>query len=394
MSAHAPTIQKTALFSLRKRWALFAGFCLSLLAAGYTCLQAAWEPGYAGRWLALAAALTAYLLVVFWRGLRQNHRPGEAVLLPDLGAGNILTLLRGALLAALAGFLLAPRPAGGLAWLPALIYTLAIAADYLDGYAARRANRVTRLGEILDMSFDGTGVLVAALLAVAYGQVPAWYLLVAAARPLFLAGEWLRRRQGMPVYPLPPSVRRRAFAGVQMGFVSVMLWPPFTPPGTHIAAALFALPFLAGFVVDWLVASGALRPAAQPADKRAGAFRRWLPLALRLAVVALNLAILWPRFRDFPAPLAFLTGPLLLGLLEVTVSILILAGIAGRMAAIAGLLLLGAEQVFASLVPGQIILAGVYTALLYLGTGQPALWQPEERWIYQRAGETRRPAKN
>ena len=34
-----------------------------------------------------------------------------------------------------------------------------------------------------------------------------------------------------------------------MGLLAVMLWPIFSPPGTHIAATLFALPFLAGFLL-------------------------------------------------------------------------------------------------------------------------------------------------
>jgi hypothetical protein len=35
-----------------------------------------------------------------------------------------------------------------------------------------------------------------------------------------------------------------------------MLWPIFRPPGTHIAAVIFAVPFLVAFAWDWLVVSG------------------------------------------------------------------------------------------------------------------------------------------
>ena len=38
-----------------------------------------------------------------------------------------------------------------------------------------------------------------------------------------LAGLWLRKRRGAPIYDLPPSVNRRVIAGLQMGFLAVIL---------------------------------------------------------------------------------------------------------------------------------------------------------------------------
>src|SRR3990172_12262977 len=149
----------SALTSLRTRWAGLALALTLIVAAGSAWFYATWQPGYALRWLVLALCLSAYLLWVLWRGLPDNHRVGEKHLFPDFGAGNNLTLVRGILLAALAGFLFSPLPPGGMAWLPGLIYTLAAIADLFDGYLARRSNQVTQLGEKLDMSLDGLGVL-------------------------------------------------------------------------------------------------------------------------------------------------------------------------------------------------------------------------------------------
>jgi CDP-diacylglycerol---glycerol-3-phosphate 3-phosphatidyltransferase len=87
--------------------------------------------------------------------------------------------------------------------LPAIIFTLAIAADFFDGFAARVSNHVTRLGEALDMKLDGVGVLIAIILAVQYGSLPAWYLLVASARYLYLGGIYIREKKAYPVYELP-----------------------------------------------------------------------------------------------------------------------------------------------------------------------------------------------
>ena len=252
-------VQPSALYNLRKQWVAAAMLSAASLLAGSYYLQNAWESQYAVRWLVFSVIGIAYLLYILWSSLAENHPAGQRELLSTLGAGNTLSLFRGAMIAFLLGFFASPRPEGGLAWLPGILYTLATIADLLDGYLARITQHSTRLGEMLDLKLDGLGVLVAALLAVSYGQVPAWYLLVGLARILFVAGIWLRRRLGKPVYELAPSASRRAVAGAQMGFLAVVLWPLFSPPGTHLAASLFAVPFLLGFARDWLAVSGVIK---------------------------------------------------------------------------------------------------------------------------------------
>jgi hypothetical protein len=147
-----------------------------MVATGSAWLFTAWQPVYTLRWLALAVGVSIYLLNLLWQCLPFNYRAEEKLLLPYLGPGNVLTLARGILLAALAGFLFSPLPPRELAWLPGLIYTLAAIADQFDGYLARRSNQVTQLGEMLDLSLDGLS-LDASVLVVQYGQCR-MYLLV------------------------------------------------------------------------------------------------------------------------------------------------------------------------------------------------------------------------
>ena len=247
-------------------------------------------------------------------------------------------------------------------------------------------NHVTRLGELLDVSLDGVGVLVAAALAVQYGQVPAWYLSVALARYLFLGGMWLRRRMGKPNYELSPSISRRGFAGLQMGFLAVMLWPLFSPPGTHVAAAIFALPFLVGFLRDWLTVSGVLKPGRQKFGKWTQQVTLWLPVGIRAAILALSAGPLSEDLTSFQ----YLTLPgQVLTLLEVCVVLSVVTGIAGRVTAILGLLLLGFYQMQSSLTLSQLILVPAYTAILFMGSGLFSLWKPEDALIFHRAGERR-----
>lgn len=384
------------LSGLRKRWAAFTLAGIFALGSGALLLQTLWETGFALRWLAISSTGMLYLAIILWRNLEQNHRPGEGGLLATFGPGNNLTLLRGALLAALAGFLLSPTPVQYLAWAPAIIYTLAIAADFLDGYAARVSNHVTRLGEALDMSLDGLGILIATLLAIQFGTLPLWYLAVALSRPLFLLGIRLREKRGLMIHELNPSVRRRAFAGLQMGFLSAMLWPVFTPPGTTVAALIFALPFLGGFVVDWLIISGDLKQEKRrhPVQNNP-LFNTWLPLALRLAALVTLLMHTADQASDTTNPFGSLLGSgnpttaaigsIIFGL-QIMVMLLLVFGVAGRVAAIAGLLLLGIQQIYTGLNLAQYFLIFVYVTILYLGTGKHSLWKPEDRLIFKKVG--------
>ena len=383
----------------------------------YLWLQASWTPQYTNRWLGLAAFFSAALLAMVWRGLSYNYRPGERKILPSIGAGNQLTIMRGVMIAFLAGFIFSPLPSGWLVWLPGLIYILAALFDLFDGYLARRTNQVTRLGKILDMNLDGLGVLVGCLLIVQYGQAPFWYLLVGLARYLFLAGEWLLRKLGKPVIELAPNPARRPLAGAQMGFIAVLLLPIFSPPGTYLVAGLFAVPFLVGFTFDWLTVSGVLRLSTHPhgeaslnsgigldwINPRRMAVKdlvvRWLPLVSRSAVVVLLVVWLlnnipwvidqWGSWsNDLTSKVAypgmwlsmmlFLTG---VGLVSLTL------GAAGRLAALFVLFGIGIFQNFASLGWMEIVLLVGATVTIYLGTGPYSLWAPEDRIIAKRIGE-------
>ena len=332
-----------------------------------------------------------YQLAHLWRNLEKNHPlslPED--LFPTLGLANWITMARAAFLALLAGFLFLPRPQGPAIWVPGGLYLTAAILDFMDGWAARAAQRTSYLGEVLDMHWDGFGVLVGSLLLIQYGQVPVWYLLVGLARYLFVFGLWLRQRMGKKIFPLPPSPVRRGLAGLQMGFIAVALLPVFTPPATWAAATIFMLPLVIGFVRDWLSVSGLLLPPAEPltsSERQLDAIswvRSWLPLILRAVVVSLLTAALALELNS-AAPragvlLAGAAGLLLLGL-----------GVMGRAAALGVVLLCG-------FILREAPLNGLYWAILFVcagvmlaGTGRYSLWKPEDWLIFHRAGEANQP---
>jgi CDP-diacylglycerol--glycerol-3-phosphate 3-phosphatidyltransferase len=337
--------------------------------------------------------------------------------LANFGAGNQLTILRGVMIAFLAGFLFSPWPQGWLAWLPGLIYILAALFDLFDGYLARRTNHVTRLGEILDLNLDGLGILVACLLIVQYGQVPFWYLLVGLARYLFITGEWTLKKLGKPVIELAPNPARRPLAGAQMGFIAVVLLPIFSPPGTFLVAGMVAAPFLVGFFYDWLNVSGVLRINTHPQVGTSpnvmtglggvNTWRitmrelvgRWLPLVSRTGVVALlavwllnNIPWVIDQWGDWSSDLTSVDAypGIWLGLMLFLAGVGLVSlalGAAGRLAALFVLLGIGIFQNFTSLGWVEIVLLVGATILMYLGTGPYSIWAPEDRIIAKRFGE-------
>ena len=366
--------------NLRRAWIKRALFAAGYVSAGSLLLALFWKPAFAGRWLAIASLLSVYVLFTLLRGLHHNHRFGEDTLFATLGAANDLTLLRGFFTAGLAGFLFSPRPEGMiLAWVPGALYVLVGIADGLDGALARRSGRVTRLGAYLDISLDGFGVFIAVALAIQYGQLPAWYILIGLARYFFLLGGWLRKRLGKPVYELDTSVLRRALASSQMVFLGIMLFPLFDPQHTFLAAYFFGLPMLLHFGRDWLVTSGVIVPSKKRFDFNRLA--RWLPLPLRLVTLMLTAVLVlqgfWPGFPPalIQAPQAVLVA---LIVVEVGVALALALGVAGRQSAILGLLLLALHQIFFGLIPLHVILAFIYTVIIFLGTGPLSLWQPGE----------------
>jgi CDP-diacylglycerol---glycerol-3-phosphate 3-phosphatidyltransferase len=374
-------------------------FALFLLLVGYNLLAPAWP--YAVRWLSIATAVSLYQLGWLWHNLDHNRHSESGHLLPTFGLGNTISIGRGLLLALLAGFLFSPRPPGWLAWLPALLYTVAALADIVDGYAARRTNTTTHLGERLDITLDGQGLLIVIGLAIWYGLLPGWYLLLALARYLWLAALWLRQRWHWPIYELLPSIHRRTLAGLQMGFLSVVLWPILPPAGTQVAGWLMGGPLLLSFIRDWLLVIGRLDPADERYRRQQRAlyrvFGRWLPLLLRL-VLGITVPLWgWLQYgRLVPAEwVALFAGWGLPGaemvvggtaVLTLIAALCLSLGLLTRFATWPLFLALTADILTQGLNPANSLLLAGGLYLLQFGPGCCSLWAKEETFFLGRAG--------
>jgi CDP-diacylglycerol--glycerol-3-phosphate 3-phosphatidyltransferase len=339
--------------------------------------------------------LAVYLLHHLHRHLQSNHPPGETDhLFSTLGAANWITLFRGAAVVALAGFFpLIPREAGSLpgamAWAPELLYLGISLADVLDGLVARRQGRESELGSRLDTTIDAAGLLVASLLAVSLGKLPALYLLVGAAYYLFRWGIRQRRLRQQPLVVLLPRPYARIIAGFQMGLVGVALLPPFSPAFTFPAGYIFMLPLLAGFLRDWLVVSCRLKTDGRQQtiwDRRAAMAWTWVvPVPARLLLLSAGITLLADNAFGGANPLWRLA---LAGCCLGAGS-----GFAGRTTALALMLLLGLRHSPFGVNAYSLLVFSAASILILTGTGAFSLWNPEEALLYrrQRKGPTKRP---
>jgi phosphatidylglycerophosphate synthase len=199
----------------------------------------------------LPKALTAYaigaLLVVI--GLPKHH-PFSA-----FGAANQVTLVRGALVALLAG-LIGEAAGSALAAFVTTVATATAVLDGLDGWLARRMRLASAFGARFDMETDALLIMVLAVLTWQFGKAGVWVLGSGLLRYAFVvAGRVLPALR----QPLPPSQRRKSVAVAQVVALIVTV-APFVPTSLSVPVAALALgALLLSFLVDvvWLFQNAA-----------------------------------------------------------------------------------------------------------------------------------------
>jgi phosphatidylglycerophosphate synthase len=198
----------------------------------------------AGPLVPLTAAATYLVMAVLIGHFAPEPRRG-------LGWANRVTLVRGMLVALLAGTLAEPDllarhavPFAGLA-------LLVLALDGVDGWVARRTGTTTAFGARFDMEVDALLILVLCLALVALDKAGPWVLGIGAMRYSFvMAGAflpWLRA-------PLPESLRRKAVCVWQVAALMLGLLPAVGPAATTWLAATALAGLIGSFSVDvgWL----------------------------------------------------------------------------------------------------------------------------------------------
>lgn len=70
----------------------------------------------------------------------------------------------------------------------AIIFSLALITDFIDGYLARRSGKITKLGTLLDPIADKFLVISALIILVDMERLPAWMVIVIIVREFLVTG--------------------------------------------------------------------------------------------------------------------------------------------------------------------------------------------------------------
>jgi phosphatidylglycerophosphate synthase len=218
------------------------GTGIGLAAVGVSAAAASLAYGLGPVFVSKAVAGFALVAAMVFATLRDYHPFAR------FGWANHVTLARAvlvALLAALIGEGEGPR----LAAFAATMAGAAVALDFVDGRLARATGLASPFGARFDMETDAALVMVLAILAWQSGSVGPWVLASGLLRYAFVAAGWLRPRLRRP---LPPSLRRRSAAAVQMVALVVVLAPGVPRPAANLVAAAALALLCWSFFLDTL----------------------------------------------------------------------------------------------------------------------------------------------
>jgi phosphatidylglycerophosphate synthase len=191
-----------------------------------------------------------------------------------LGPADRITLTRATLVCAVAALVVDPRAGAAVTPAVAVLASIALVLDGVDGWVARHTGTTSGLGARFDMEVDAFLILV---LSVAASRTwGAWVLLIGAARYALWAAElvvpWLRAA-------VPFRYWRKVVAAIQ-GVVLTVAVSEVAPPVLTVAALAVALALLTesfGRDVWWLRthrSTGCAEPQPVPAAPPANAAER------------------------------------------------------------------------------------------------------------------------
>ena len=143
-----------------------------------------------------------------------------------------------------------------------VIFLVATATDFLDGYLARRRGQITKLGTLLDPIADKLLVSAAFISLVEMGVAPAWMVVIIVAREFAVTGlRSIAASEGMVI---PASGWGKAKMASQIVAISLLIlaerWDVFAIVGKAalwvavIVAIVSATEYFSRFLarIDWL----------------------------------------------------------------------------------------------------------------------------------------------
>lgn len=106
----------------------------------------------------------------------------------NMNLPNKLTCLRVVMIPFFCLFLLLPAEGRALRIIALILFILASATDWADGYLARKYHLVTNFGKFMDPLADKLLVCSAMICLLAKGDMPAWIVIIIIAREFIISG--------------------------------------------------------------------------------------------------------------------------------------------------------------------------------------------------------------
>ncbi|MDO4182345.1 MAG: CDP-alcohol phosphatidyltransferase family protein [Coriobacteriia bacterium] len=156
------------------------------------------------------------------------------------------------------------------------LFAIAAFTDFLDGYIARRTNKVTKLGQLLDPAVDRCLMIFGVVGLMIIGRLPVWIVVLVLLRDLYLlvGGYYLLRRWKRRVAVIYPG--KVATTLLFIGFCGLVLNMPLIPglgwcdfawlPGFNTALCSWSI---------WFVYAGLALTVFTTAYYTREAYRQW-----------------------------------------------------------------------------------------------------------------------
>ena len=186
-----------------------------------------------------------YALISLWVWTQYPKHASDQ----PFGLANTVTLGRAILVSVFAGFIGYPQTVAESIPLIAIIGTLALIFDGLDGWTARRTGTAGPFGARFDMEIDAFFILILCLLVIEAGRIGWWVLWGGLLRYLYVVLGLLHARLRQP---LIPRKRRQAVAVIQTAALLICL-PPLLGKTVEVVVLIIAAGLLTlSFAIDML----------------------------------------------------------------------------------------------------------------------------------------------
>ena len=211
------------------------------------CLFNAFAPAY--NLYSAATCLVLWIIIATLMLTTLRFHPHKT-----FGWANHVTTFRAASSVLLAGFIPVAAqipPASVWLWVIAVVTTITLCLDGLDGYMARKTQLSSVYGARFDMETDALLGLVITAFIWQSGKLGFWILGLGVMRYAFLAGSLFFVQLRAPLFP---SLRRKAVCVIQVAALCLILCPWIkADAAAAIGAAAMAI-LLWSFLVDisWL----------------------------------------------------------------------------------------------------------------------------------------------